>query len=479
MKCAHPLRRFRSKRLVHFRLAAYDYTIVRSPIESYRRIHVFAGARAWCVVLFVSIPWLCPASVQETVQAHVQGHSTEWLEFYRHLHAHPELSFMEEKTSERVADRLRKAGYEVTTHVGKFGVVGILRNGNGRTALLRTDMDALPVKELTGLPYASTVTCKDQQDHELPAMHACGHDMNMTCVLGAAEVLAQLKQHWHGTLIIIGQPAEERGSGARAMLADGLFTRFPRPDLCLSLHDDAELVAGSLGYSPGYAMANVDSVDIIIHGVGGHGAYPHKTKDPIVLAAQIVLSLQTIVSREIPPGESAVVTVGSIQGGTKHNIIPDTVRLQLTVRSYTDQVRQQTIQAIKRIVRGQALAFGIPKDQLPEVTLQDEFTPATYNDPELSERIATVFKKWFGESRVTRKKPSMGGEDFGEYGRTDQKIPIFMFFVGGVGPTALKASDSKPLPSLHSALWAPVPEPTMQTGVTAMIAAVLELMANQ
>jgi len=419
-------------------------------------------------------------SARQLIDQRLSQEQSRLLELYKHLHTHPELSFQEEKTSARVAEALRSAGYEVTTGVGRYGVVGVLRNKSGPTVLIRTDMDALPVKEQTGLPYASTVTARDPQGNEVPVMHACGHDMNMTCVLGAASVLAQMKDQWHGTLIVIGQPAEERGGGARAMLADGLFTRFPRPDFCLALHDDAELPTGAIGYTPGYALANVDSVDITIHGVGGHGAYPHKTKDPVVLAAQIVLALQTIVSREVPPGEPAVVTVGSIHGGSKHNIIPDEVRLQLTVRSYTDEVRQQTIEAIKRIVRGQALAAGIPEDHLPEVKLEDDFTAATYNDPELSEKLAGVFKGLFGDSNVIKKKPTMGGEDFGEYGRTEAKIPIFMFFVGGVDPEVLKNSQrtGKPLPSLHSPLWAPLPEPTIKTGVTAMSAAVLDLIGQ-
>ena len=316
---------------------------------------------------------------------------------------------------------------------------------------------------------------------EVPVMHACGHDMNMTCVVGAARVLAQLKDQWRGTLVVIGQPAEERGGGARAMLADGLFKRFPRPDFCLALHDWAEHAAGTVGYTPGYALANVDSVDITIHGVGGHGAYPHKTKDPVVLAAQIILGLQTIVSREVEPGEPAVVTVGSVHGGTKHNIIPDEVRLQLTVRSYTDEVRHQTIEAIKRIVRGQALTAGVPEDRLPEVKVLDDFTAATYNNPELTERLAGVFRSRFGDSNVIKTKPTMGGEDFGEFGRTEDKIPICMFYVGGVKPEALKESErtGKPLPSLHSPLWAPLPEPTIKTGVEAMTAAVLELMKKK
>src|SRR5439155_538715 len=348
---------------------------------------------------------------REQIEARVQQQSSNLLELYKHLHTHPELSFMEEKTSARVAEELRKTGYEVTTGVGKYGVVAVLSNGPGSAVLVRTDMDALPVKEQTGLPYASSVMAKDPQGNDVPVMHACGHDMNMTCVLGAARVLSQLKEQWHGTLIVIGQPAEERGGGARAMLADGLFKRFPRPDFCVALHDDPELAAGTVGYTPGYALANVDSVDITIHGVGGHGAYPHKTKDPVVLAAQIILGLQTIVSREIQPGEPAVVTVGSIHGGTKHNIISDEVRLQLTVRSYTDEVRKQTIEAIKRIVRGQAFAAGIPEDRLPEIKIGDDFTPATYNNPELTERLAGVFKSWLGDSHVVKKKPIMGGED--------------------------------------------------------------------
>src|SRR5712671_6728394 len=413
--------------------------------------------------------------VPEPVQTGIDREYPTLFELYKHLHAHPELSFQEEKTSALVAEELKNAGYEVTSKVGKHGVVAILRNGVGPTVLLRTDMDGLPVKEQTGLPYASSVIGKDPQGNEVPVIHACGHDMNMTCVLGAARVLAQLKDHWGGTLVVIGQPAEERGGGARAMLADGLFTRFPRPDFCLALHDDAELPAGTIGYTPGYALANVDSVDITIHGVGGHGAYPHKTKDPVVLAAQIVLALQTIVSREVEPGDPAVVTVGSIHGGSKHNIIPDEVRLQLTVRSYTDEVRRQTIAAIRRIVHGQAVAADIPEDRLPEVTLSDDFTPATYNDPELTERLVKVFQACFGEANVLKRKPTMGGEDFSEYGRTEHKIPICMFVVGGVSlENFKKARDTgAALPSLHSAYWAPDPAPTIKTGITAMIAAVL------
>src|ERR1019366_3519144 len=306
-------------------------------------------------------------------------------------------------------------------------------------------------------------------------------DVHMTCLVGVARVLAQLKERWHGTLVLIGQPAEELGGGARAMLADGLFQKFPKPNFCLALHDNAEIAAGTLGYTPGYAMANVDSVDIVVHGVGGHGAYPHKTKDPVVLAAQIILGLQTIVSREVKPGEPAVVTVGTIHGGTRRNIIPDEVRLQLTVRSYKEEVRQQTLEAIKRIARGQALAAGMPDDRLPEVTVTDEITPALYNDPKLTERLVGALKAWFGEANLIQKSPSMGGEDFSEFGRTEPKVPICMMNVGGVSPEALKESQrtGKPLPSLHSPLWAPMPEPTIKTGVTTMTAFVLELLGKR
>jgi hippurate hydrolase len=399
-------------------------------------------------------------------------------EFYIELHAHPELSWQEKETSGRMATELKQAGYEVSAGIGGYGVAAVLKNGAGPCILIRTDMDGLPVKEQTGLPYASSVTVKNELGVEVPVMHACGHDIHMSSMVGIARILAGAKDKWKGMLVVVCQQAEERGSGARAMIKDGLFKKFPRPDFCLALHDDAELATGTLGYAPGFAMANVDSVDITVRGVGGHGAYPHKTRDPIVLASQIVVALQTIVSREIMPGEAAVVTVGSIHGGTKHNIIPDEVKLQLTVRSYTEEVRKQTLDAIKRIVRGEAITAGMPEDRMPEVSVSGDYTPATYNDPQLTERVVGVFREWFGETNVIRKKPSMGGEDFSEFGRTEDRIPIFMFVVGGVKPEALAASEKsgKPLPSLHSPLWAPDPEPTIKTGVTAMVAAVMDLM---
>ena len=409
----------------------------------------------------------------------IEANKASLVALYKHWHAHPELSLQETQSAARLAQELEAAGFKVTRAVGTNGVVAVMRNGEGPTLLVRSDMDALPVRELTKLPYASTATMTNRQGDLVPVMHACGHDVHMACLVGTARVLSTLKQQWSGTLVLIGQPAEEIGSGAKAMLADGLFKRFPEPDYCLALHDDPELPAGTIGYTPGNAMASVDSVDIIVRGVGGHGAHPHKTKDPIVLAAQIVLALQTIVSREVQPGQPAVVTVGSIHGGTKHNIISEEVKLQLTIRSYSEEVRNQLLEAIRRIARGQALAAGVPEDRFPEVSLVEESTRATYNTPELAERVAGVIRSWLGDEKVVLKPASMGGEDFNEFGRTEKQIPICMFTLGGVDPGAYESAkrEGRSLPSLHSALWAPLPEPTIVTGVTAMSAVVMDILS--
>jgi hippurate hydrolase len=415
------------------------------------------------------------------IQSRVEREYPGLFQIYTNLHAHPELSFQEEQTAARLATELTQAGYQVTTGIGRRGVVAVLTNGAGPTILVRADMDGLPVKEQTGLPYASTVTAKDPQGKEVPVMHACGHDIHVACLVGTARVLAALTNQWRGTLVLIGQPAEEIGSGSRAMLADGLFQRFPRPDFCLALHDNPELPAGTVGYTPGYSHANVDSVDITVRGIGGHGAYPHKTKDPVVLAAQIILALQTIASREAKPEDPVVVTVGAINGGSKNNVIPDEVRLQLTVRTCSDESRRRTIESIKRIARGEALAAGMPEDHLPEVKHSDSHTPALFNDPPLAERAAKVFRDCFGETNVIQRQPGMGGEDFAEYGRVSPKIPICMFSLGAANPTAVAESrrSGAALPSLHSSLWAPDPEPTLKTGVIAMSALVLELAGTQ
>ena len=441
--------------------------------------------RGSMLVLGASALAACPASaagLRDAVGPLVEREYPSLEKLYFHCHSHPELSFREEKTAERLAQELKALGLEVTTRVGGHGVVGVLRNGAGPTVLIRTDLDALPVKEQTGLSYASSARTTNDLGVEVDVMHACGHDVHITSLVGAARLLAQLKDRWSGTLIFIGQPAEERGSGARRMLKDGLFTRFPKPDYCLALHVSSDMPAGALGVVEGFVLANVDAVDITVRGVGGHGAWPHKTKDPIVLAAQTIVALQTIVSRETDPLESAVVTVGSIHGGTKHNIIPDEVKLQLTVRSFTDQVRANTLAAIRRIVRGQALSAGIPEERLPLVTIDErEFTPATYNHPELARRLDGVFKGIFGDKKVVTRKPVMGGEDFSEYGRTADKIPICIFWLGSVEPERVAESErtGRPLPALHSNLYRPVPEPTIKTGVTAMTAAVFELVGKK
>jgi hippurate hydrolase len=402
-------------------------------------------------------------------------------QLYKHLHTNPELSFHEEKTAARIAEELEKVSFTVTRNVGGHGIVGVLKNGNGPTVLVRTDLDALPVTENTGVEYASRVRVHDDQNHEVGVMHACGHDIHMTSLVGTARLLSRLKDNWRGTLVFIGQPAEERGGGARKMLADGLFAKFPKPDYCVAWHVASELPAGTVGYCEGYALANVNSVDITIRGVGGHGAYPHTTKDPIVMAAETIMALQTIVSREMKPIDPAVVTVGSIHGGTKHNIIPDEVHLQLTVRSYSDHAKEQTLRSIERICRGIAIAGGVPENRMPIVKVQDEFTPSTYNDPALVKRMAASMQAILGADKVVAKEPVMGGEDFGEYGRTSEKIPIAILWLGAIAPERVQESwrTGQPLPSLHSSQFVPLPEPTIKTGVTAMTAAVLDLLGRK
>jgi amidohydrolase len=405
---------------------------------------------------------------------------------YKTLHAAPELSHHEEKTSTFFAAQLRAMGYDVTEHIGKYenpafvsyGVVAIMKNGPGPVVLIRTELDALPVNEKTGLAYASTVKAKNDAGDEVSVMHACGHDVHITSMLGTAKVLSELKDQWHGTLIILGQPAEETVDGARAMMRDGLYHKFPKPDFVVALHDHSDLEAGKVGYTPGYSLASADSVDIKIRGLGGHGAAPETTKDPIVVAAEIILALQTIVRRENSPLDPAVITVGSIPGGSKHNIIPDEVNLQLTVRAYREEVRKRMLASIERITKGIALAAGIPADRAPIVTVSNtQFTAATYNDPALTERLAGVFTRVLGAENVVKLPAQMMSEDFG-YLSLEQKIPSVDFSLGAVDPEKVKQSRATgtPLPSLHSALFAPLPEPTLRTGVKAMTSAVLELM---
>ena len=406
---------------------------------------------------------------------------------YKTLHAAPELSHYEEKTSAFVAKELRTLGYTVTERLGKYnhpewkgyGVVGVLKNGAGPTVLVRSDLDALPVEEKTGLAYASKVRTKNEAGQDVGVMHACGHDIHITALLGTARLLAELKNQWHGTLVLVGQPAEESVDGAKAMLDDGLYKQIPRPDYVLALHDTADLEAGTVGVTPGFALANATRVDITVRGIGGHGSRPEITKDPIVLAAQIILALQTIVSRELGPLDPAVVTVGSIHGGTRANIISDEVKLQLTVRSYKEEVRQRILASIERIAKGTALAAGLPAELAPMVKVADtEVTTATYNDPALTERIKDVFTKLIGKEKVLPVAPIMASEDFGRFALEGNQIPAVMFWLGASDPAVLAESrrTGKPIASLHSPMFAPLPEPTIRTGVKAMTAAVLELM---
>jgi hippurate hydrolase len=387
---------------------------------------------------------------------------------YCHLHEHPELSFREVETAKRVASALREAGCEVTERVAKTGVVAVLKNGDGPTVLVRTDLDALPVTEQTGLPYASRVTAEGDDGRPAGVMHACGHDIHMTCLVGTARWLAAHRDRWKGTVVFIGQPAEEKVGGAKAMLADGLYRRFPKPDYALALHVLDDLETGKVAYTAGPAMASSTSVDVTVYGRGGHGAAPHETIDPIVLAAMLIVDLQTIVSREIKPIDPAVVTVGSIHGGTKHNIIPSEVRLQLTLRAYSDTVRDKLIAAIKRRAKGLADAHGAPE---PKVEVA-ESTPPTINDAKLVDRVVPMLKHALGDANVAPTEPVMGAEDFGLFAA--EGVPIFMFRLGSIPPQKVAESKSgrSILPSAHSPQYAPDPEPTIRTGIKAMTAAV-------
>jgi len=415
-----------------------------------------------------------PAASGSPAIAPVETLYPELSAFYQDLHRHPELSLHEETTSAKVADRLRALGYEVTDHVGGFGVVAVMKNGKGPTLLIRADMDALPVEEKTGLPYASAVRVKNDAGDTVPVMHACGHDVHMTSLVGAAALLAKAKKSWRGTLVLVGQPGEEGGDGARKMLGDGFLARFPKPDFAIALHDDPRLPAGEIGYTPGFSMANSDTVDITIYGRGGHGSAPQNAVDPIVIAARTVLALQTVVARESNPLDPVVVTVGTIHGGTKSNIIPDEVRLGLTVRTYKEDVRKRTLAAIGRIAKAEAMAAGVPKEPLVRIELGYD---ATYNDPQLTARVARALGGAFGKDRVKELPPVMAAEDFGQFGRA-AGVPSLEFWLGATPRGKFEAAhgDATKLPGLHSSLFAPDPEPTLKTGAAALTIAAIELL---
>ncbi|AMV25684.1 putative hydrolase YxeP [Gemmata sp. SH-PL17] len=410
------------------------------------------------------------------VDKKLDGEIKDLVALYQHIHANPELSLMEVNTSKRLAEEMKKAGYEVTEKFGGNGVVAVLKNGPGPVVLIRTDMDGLPIIEQTGLSYASKVKTKNRDGNEVGVMHACGHDIHMATWTGTARVLASMKAHWSGTVVFVAQPAEEIVAGAKQMLDAGLYSKFPKPDYALALHSDPLQPAGSLGYSEGLALANSDTVDILVRGKGGHGASPHVTIDPIVLSARIILDLQTIVSRETDPLDPVVVTVGSIHGGTKHNIIPNEVKLQLTVRTTTNATRDRVLKAIDRIAKAAALGANAPP---PEVKVSlDEFTPATYNDVPLAQKCGALFREILGAENVRgNRKPVMGAEDFGRF--SEGKTPTFMYFLGTISKEKFAAAQ-KPgapaLPGMHTDAYAPVPEPSIRTGVRTMSLAAMNLM---
>jgi amidohydrolase len=428
--------------------------------------------KVWVVLLLAAFATAQNPSATESSKE-IDSVYSDAHSLYLDLHEHPELSGHEVQTAAKVAAALRKAGYDVTEHVGGTGIVAILKNGPGPTIMLRTELDALPVEEKTGLAYASKVHAKDDAGHDVPVMHACGHDLHMASLLGTAEIMARSKNTWHGTLMLIGQPAEETISGAKMMLDDGFLKRFPKPDVAVALHVHNLLPAGMVGISPGIHDANADSIRITIYGKGGHGSAPHTAIDPIVIAARLILALQTIPSREVKPGDMAVVTVGYIHAGNKNNIIPDDAELGLTVRTYKAEVRKQVLAAITRITKAEAAAAGAPKEPLIE---HYESTDSVYNDPALAARMKGVLESALGKSNVVIVEPMTGSEDFSYF--VEQGIPGFYFNLGGAEPgkyAEAKASGTM-LPSNHSSLFAPDVDPAMRTGITAEVAVLRNLL---
>jgi amidohydrolase len=405
---------------------------------------------------------------------------------YKSIHSHPELSHHEEHTAALLAAELRRAGYAVTEHVGKYpdgsqayGVVAILQNGAGPKVLIRADMDALPVVEETGVPYASHVKSTNANGQEVGVMHACGHDVHVTTLIGTARALAASKSKWHGTLMLIGQPSEEVADGARAMLADRLYERFGKPDLAIALHDTNTYAAGTVAIVSGPAMAGSTSIDVVLRGIGGHGARPQEGKDPIVMAGEFIVQLQTIVSRQVSPLDPAVVTVGDIHGGTKRNIIPNEVKMELTARTFSEHGREIIVNGVRRTAQGVAVSAGIPDNLAPIVTVLDaESTPVTYNDPKLTTRVKSALVGALGTENVVDDEPIMASEDFGALGLEHHAIPTVLFWLGAMDPGKLASAkaEGKTLPGLHTSRFEPAPEPTLRTGVTAMTSVAIALL---
>jgi len=421
---------------------------------------------------------LSPFAQATTLDLNLQKTMPEIEKLYLDLHQSPELSYHEKETGQKLAKQLKQLGFTVTDNVGGYGVVGIYKNGDGPTVMIRTDTDGLPIVEQTGKPYASKVTVTNDTGATVGVMHGCGHDIHMSSFIGTAQQLMTHKDQWQGTLMMVAQPAEEVGGGAKAMLKEGLFTKYPTPDHVIGLHVSASVPAGKVSMKTEYTMASVDSVDITVKGKGGHGAYPHTTIDPVVIASRIVLALQTITSRELSPLEPSVITVGSIHGGSKHNVISDEVKLQLTLRSYNPEVRLQQIAAIKRISKGIALSAGLDESLAPEVYVhEDESIPSTYNNPTQTNLVRSAIANAIGEDNVLETEAVMAGEDFGLYGRTEQNVPITLFWLGGVEPSQYDAAiqSGATLPSLHSSKFAPDYKKALPTGITAMSNAAVAL----
>jgi len=416
------------------------------------------------------------AALPPAIAAQLQANYPAVEELYLDLHRHPEIAFQEVETARKLAEKTRALGFDVTTGIGGTGLVAILRNGPGPVVMLRTEIDALPVLEKTGLPFASTATTKNAAGETVPVMHACGHDIHMSAWYGTARLMAENLQQWSGTLMLVGQPAEEPLQGAAAMLKDGLFERFPKPDYALSFHDEATLPAGTVGYHAGYFRAAADTITITVYGQGGHGAAPHDTRDPVVMASRIVLALQTLVSRENNPMDPVVITVGSIHGGTQANIVPDQVTMQLTVRTFRDAVRKRVLASIAREVKGEAFAAGAPKEPLIEVR---PGTDAVYNDPELTMRMVGTLQAAMGKDQVTDMPAKMTSEDFANYGQAGAKAVLL--HIGAVEPERLAAAKAsgKPLAGPHSPQWAPQYQPTIKAAITAETAILLDLLGKK
>ena len=426
------------------------------------------------------------AVLAQDLSAHVDSQLPGLVETYKQMHAHPELSHHEEQTAALLAGELSKAGYTVTDHLGKypdgsqaFGVVGLLKNGPGPTLMIRADMDALPIIEETGVPYASTVKTKNASGQEVGVMHACGHDVHVTALIGTARALVALKAQWHGTLMLVGQPSEETIDGAKAMMADKIYERLGTPDLAIALHDTFMHPAGTVSITSGPALASSTSIDVIMRGVGGHGSAPQLGKDPIVMSAQFINQIQTIVSRQEDPRDPTVVTVGDIHGGTKRNIIPNEVKMEITARAFSDKARQVIIDGVRQSAQGIAVAAGVPPDRAPIVTvLENESTPVLYNDPTLTTRVRSALVHSLGATSVIDDPAILGSEDFGIFGFDDHRIPVVMFWLGAMDPAKFAAAkaEGKLLPGMHTSRFEPVPEPTLKTGVTGMTAVAMALL---